>query len=241
MSFGRTYKESDLIGWMSQLRDSLHDFRDLTDKLGTGSDNPALREKIDKARIACKKEIEKLIFAVTSKSSVRKNKDDLEDQIKIFEEICHKVEDKERAIIAIMESEHDKEQGVSKEEIQRKIKMQKIDPKFLEYDEEEVKERNDHLLAVESDILEVKKMWEELKLLVGHNAEDIDIIESSVAKAKFGLHEVKTKKIDTVKLVQERYRQKRMVWGALGVAAVILIIILIAVTNNASKQNSDPD
>jgi len=188
---GKTFKESDISAWMEQLKEANSNFRALGEKLGTKDDDPELRKTLIKARIDCKKEIEKLFFVITSKTASSSWKDELKDRIQKFEETCQKIEDKERAIISIMESNEDNgERKVSKEEREKQMKMLKIDPKFLQYDADEMKKRKSHLFGIETDSSDIKKMWEDFNLLLTEDQSDVDILESTVAKLKYGLIEL---------------------------------------------------
>jgi len=232
---GKTFKESDISAWMESLKEETSNFRALGGKLGTKEDDAELRKIIIKARIDCKKDIEKLFLVITSRTASNW-RDELKEQIQKFEEICHKIEDKERAIISIMDSKNENEERkVSKEEREKQMKMQKIDPKFSEYDADEMKKRKSHLFAIEADVSDIKKMWDDFNLLLREDQSDVDVLESTVAKLKYGLIDldpVGTKKkqmqLIATKKAEVKFIRKKRICMVLGLAFVVLIIVLIA-------------
>ena len=102
---------------------------------------------------------------------------------------------------------------------------QRIDFQFLEYNEQDIAQRQEHVLQIESDAREVMEMYADMQQLVGEQQESIDVIENNITSTR-AQTESAMKELLTAEEYQRSARKKQCCM-ALVVAVVIGVFVII--------------
>jgi len=203
-------------------------------KLGTKADTSDERARMKKEEKQCTKLIKDIINMFKANKNADKQvmarlTKEFDVEVKKFQELCHKTEAKEKEIMAAMGADatvEDVENMSEEEKRQRQQQLldQNIDQQFLEYNEQEISRRHEHILAIERDAHEILEMYKDMQSLVNEQQTSIDIIDNNIQDAK-----AKTASAHQELLQAEEYQKKArtkkccLLFIALAVLAAIVI------------------
>jgi len=229
MSLGRN---AEIQEWIHDLKKNNAKLERMQVKLGTRQD-AEIRSKLSKEREDTTALIKKIIGALRdrkgNKELAQKLTKELETELNKFEDVCKRIETREREIMTAMgsdatQAEDDKD--LSQEEKRQKLQEKNIDAQFLEYNEQDIARRHQEILAIERDAVEILEMFKDMRALVMEQKEGLDVVEQNIMEAK--LHaEGGEKELIEAERLQKASRKKTCC--ILCIATSILGAIVLAV------------
>jgi len=229
MSLG---KNAEIQEWIQDLKRNNAKLERMHVKLGTRSDAET-RSKLTKEREDTTKLIKKIIGALRdgkgNKEVAQKLTKELETELNRFDDVCKKIENREREIMTAMGSDAvaaEEDKGLTQEEKRQKLQEKNIDAQFLEYNEQDIARRHQEILAIERDAVEILEMFKDMRALVMEQKEGLDVIEGNIMDAKLNAETGERELIEAEHL-QKKSRKKSCC--ILCIATSILAAIVLAV------------
>eukprot|EP00808_Paulinella_micropora_P018799 g38362.t1 len=196
-------------------------------KLGTAGDNNSHRTRMKAEEKACAKLVKTIITQLkqakaSGKDSglVSKLAAQFDEEYTKFSNLTVRTENKEREIMTAMGSENKPVSEMTpqeREQHEQMLRDRHINAQFLQYDEAEIAKRHEHVLAIESDALEILAMYKDMKELVDEQDQNFTTIEDNIGGALANV------KQGNQELVQAEESQKR----ARNKQCCLLLIMLV--------------
>jgi len=228
MSLG---KNAEIQEWIHDLKKNNAKLERMHVKLGTRADAET-HSKLTKEREDTTKLIKKIIGALRdgkgNKEILQKLAKELEPELNKFEDVCKRIENREREIMTAMGSDASVEEDnqLTQEEKVQRLQEKNIDSQFLEYNEQDIARRHQEILAIERDAVEILEMFKDMRALVMEQKEGLDSIEGNIMDAK--LHaEGGEKELIEAERLQKKSRAKSCC--ILFIVVAILGAIILAV------------
>jgi len=229
MSLG---KNAEIGEWIRDLKKNNAKLERIHIKLGTSSDNEEFRSRLTKDREDTTKLIKKIIGALRqnkgNKEVAQNLTRDLETELNKFDDVCKRIEAREREIMTAMGSDATQEDdtGLSQEEKIQRLQEKNIDAQFLEYNEQDIARRHQEILQIERDAVEILEMFKDMRALVMEQKEGLDVIEGNINDAKLQAEQGE-KELTEAERLQKKSRKKQCC--LLFIATAILGAIVLAV------------
>lgn len=198
--FGKNAQLSDTIQSLSKRNLKLER---MIAKLGTPADNQDFRESLHREESDALSLIKQCISLVRStvKGHDAQMMSSLMQQFQAekerFEAIERRIEGKERQIVkagssskgghtALSDSAHVDSDSVTIDVGVRQQQLidDQLEPQLIEYTEQEIQKRTQHIREIERSITEVASMYQDLQQLVHEQQDSIDIIDNNIQSAK---------------------------------------------------------
>jgi len=229
MSLG---KNAEIGEWIRDLKKNNAKLERIQVKLGTSSDNAEFRSRLTKDREDTTKLIKKIIGALRqnkgNKEVAQNLTRELETELNKFDDVCKRIEAREREIMTAMGSDatQEEEVGLSTEEKKQRLQERNIDSQFLEYNEQDIARRHQEILQIERDAVEILEMFKDMRALVMEQKEGLDVIEGNINDAKLQAEQGE-KELTEAERLQKSSRKKQCC--LLFIATAILGAIVLAV------------
>jgi len=225
---------------INKLNKDVGTFRQLTDQIGTKKDTSKSREQLRDLRENIK-EMAKLIKTELQRANEdRSNRQKVDQLSKSFAQILSLYDQtsktsiqKEREFVVQMESRRDS--SPINMQVSPKQQQQVADFKELNVDDELIKEYNTDIKSLESDLLELQTVFNDVGLLVDQQGQMLDNVETNVASADNNVVVARGKLSDAMRLATSA-RWKIVAIIVLIVVILAIIIIVIVVPICASKK-----
>jgi len=224
-------KNAEIQEWIRDLRTKNQKLERIQVKMGSSYDTPETRTRLTKDREETTKLIKKIIGALRenrNKELAKKLTKELETELNKFEDVCKKIEIREREIMTAMGSEGtDEEEQLSPEEKKQKLQEKNIDAQFLEYNEQDIARRHQEILAIERDAVEILEMFKDMRALVMEQKEGLDVIEGNINDAKLQADQGEKELVEAEKLQQKaRKKQCCILFITIAILGVLVLAVL---------------
>jgi len=238
MSLG---KNAEIQEWIQDLRKNNAKLERMHVKLGTRADAET-RAKLSKEREDTTNLIKKIIGALRdgkgNKEMAQRLTKELETELNKFDDVCKRIENREREIMSAMGSDATSEEGggeeLTQEEKRQKLQEKNIDAQFLEYNEQDIARRHQEILAIERDAIEILEMFKDMRALVMEQKEGLDQIEGNIMDAKLNAEQGEKELIEAERL-QKKSRKKLCCLTCIAVAILGAIILSVVFGTGLAK------
>eukprot|EP00457_Paulinella_chromatophora_P012691 gb/GEZN01012920.1/.p1 GENE.gb/GEZN01012920.1/~~gb/GEZN01012920.1/.p1 ORF type:complete len:252 (+),score=65.77 gb/GEZN01012920.1/:75-830(+) len=219
-AYMREPPDKGALGSNAEIADNIHSLAKRNSKLermlmklGTAGDNNSHRSRMKTEEKACSKLVKMIITQLKQAKSAGKDAGlisklagQFDEEYSKFRNLTIRTENKEREIMTAMGSENKPVSEMDpheREQHEQMLRDRHINAQFLQYDEAEIAKRHEHVLAIESDALEILAMYKDMKELVDEQQESFDTIEDNIGGALANVKQGNTE------LVQAEENQKK--------------------------------
>jgi len=165
-----------------------------------------------------------------NKDVLQKLTKELEPELNKFDDVCKRIENREREIMTAMGSDAtggEEEQNLSQEEKRQKLQEKNIDAQFLEYNEQDIARRHQEILAIERDAIEILEMFKDMRALVMEQKEGLDVIEGNIMDAKLNAEQGEKELVEAERL-QKKSRKKQccLLFIVMGILTAVVLAVM---------------
>jgi len=199
-------KNAEIQEWLNDLKKNNAKLERMHVKLGTRADAET-RSKLSKEREDTANLIKKIIGALRvhkgNKEVAQKLTKELEAELTKFDDVCKRIEARERDIMSAMGSDATTDDGgenLTQEEKVQRLQEKNIDAQFLEYNEQDIARRHQEILNIERDAIEILEMFKDMRALVMEQKEGLDNIEQNIMDAKLNAEQGEKELVEAERL-----------------------------------------
>lgn len=204
-------------------------------KIGTSSDTPSFRDKLEDERTGGQKLCKIIMMSLkdvqrqdSNSKTIHKLAAQFRTALTTYQGVSEEVERRSKAVVVTM-SQNSRESPLTEAERQNMYQQEqdmKISMQFQAYDVEEVEKRQQAAVRIEQDVVEVAEMFKDLNILVNEQQDQLDTIDGLIGQAKDKTEgaEVELRKAEEL---QKKARKKKCcaLFVLLAIAAGILIYL----------------
>lgn len=223
-------------GSIQEFADQLREFhkrikaiQQLASQLGTGTDNDALRRRINSEREAAKEATHRLVQLTRLRPTERVEKQrheklaaDFKTVMEEYEKVTQETLEKERRIQNAIRDSMQESESVRPASMPRQTGEFQV---LGEFDEAVLKARQEEIEALEKDLIDTKVLFKDVSELVQEQGISLDKIEehADVAQAETG-HAVE--ELERAEVYQKRARGK-LCWIIVAVLALCIVVAAV--------------
>jgi len=249
--YSRASEMSSMLGKNAEIQDVIQNLAKrntklerMCAKLGTRGELPDDHTKIHQDRAECVTLIKQAHNAMKEnttgdKQVMDKLKRQFDAEVRKFQETCHLMEEKEKAIKAALVQQEDETtpltygQSTSSDRPLQQQQQQsaEVDVDFLRYHDQDVAARHSKISQIEKDTQEILEVFKELKTIVEVQQDNIDIIDTNIQSVKLN-STAGLSQLQDAETSQKKARKRKCCLLFLALFILVVVVALLVLLKN---------